>query len=166
MSRFMPLIAACCLPTSLALAGMILPHPLVLLNTSPSEPLGLYVRSAGPPGVGRIAAFRTPMAGRAYAAAYLPEIGPGGILKTLVAGPGDRACAEGDQLTVNQRGMGRIRARDSRGRSLPRWRGCLTLGSDQYLAFSNRIPNSFDSRYYGPVRTGDMIGVFAPVWVR
>ena len=27
-----------------------------------------------------------------------------------------------------------------------------------------RLPNSFDGRYYGPVRETDVVGMFRPVW--
>lgn len=166
MAHHLTMLAACCLPASLALAGLAAPQPLFLINTSPSEPVGLYIRAAGEPTVGRLAAFRPPQGGRAYAQAYLPEIGAGGILKTLVAGPGSQICAEQDLFRINGRLMGPIHRRDSAGRLLPHWEGCLTLGRGQYAAFSNRIPNSFDSRYYGPVNQADVIGAFEPLWVR
>jgi type IV secretory pathway protease TraF len=35
----------------------------------------------------------------------------------------------------------------------------------EYVVFSNRIPNSFDSRYYGPVHRRDILGVYAPIWI-
>jgi conjugative transfer signal peptidase TraF len=159
------LLVACALPAVLGLASLVAPRPLVLFNTSPSELFGFYLRSAAPPGPGRIVAFRPPAPARAYALAHLPEIGPGGILKHLVGRAGDRVCAEAGELRVNGRRVGAIRAVDRSGRPLPRWRGCVTLAADQYLAFSDRIPNSFDSRYYGPVARSDVIGVFTPLWV-
>ena len=166
MDRRLAVIAACCIPASLAMAGLVAPQPLFLINTSPSEPTGLYVRDFGDPAPGRLVAFRPPTAGRAYADAYLPEIGRGGILKTFVGQAGDRACAEDGVLRLNGKALGRIQATDGAGRPLPRWSGCLVLGAGQHLAFSDRIPNSYDSRYYGPVSREDVIGVFEPLWVR
>lgn len=148
------------------MASLAAPQPLFLINTSPSEPLGLYVRVPATPAAGRLAAFRPPAAGRAYAKAHLPEVGRGGILKTLVAGAGDQACADGRVLRVNGRILGSIHDHDRAGRMLPHWSGCRTLLAGEFLAFSDRIPNSYDSRYYGPVGEADLIGVFAPLWVR
>jgi type IV secretory pathway protease TraF len=41
--------------------------------------------------------------------------------------------------------------KDSRGRPLPVWHDRHTLGTDEFFVFSDRIPNSFDSRCYGPI---------------
>jgi type IV secretory pathway protease TraF len=32
------------------------------------------------------------------------------------------------------------------------------------LSGVGRLPNSFDGRYYGPVRETDVVGMFRPVW--
>ena len=45
----------------------------------------------------------------------------------------------------------------------PRWRACRRLDAGEFFVFSNRIPNSFDSRYYGPVRREAIVGVFRPI---
>ena len=165
MGHHLNLLAACCLPACLGLASLATPQPLFLINTSPSEPLGLYVRSALPPATGRLAAFHPPALGRAYASAHLPQIGRGGILKRLAAGQGSQVCAHDQVFLVNGQ-LGAIRLHDDAGRALPRWEGCLTLGPDQFVAYSDRIPNSFDSRYYGPVGPADIIGAYEPLWVR
>ena len=166
MGRHLHLIAACCVPASLAMAGLAGPQPLFLINTSPSEPLGLYVRVGGAPGPGRLGAFPPPAAAQAYARAHLPEIGRGGILKTLVGEAGDQACAENGLLTLNGGVLAPIRSHDSAGRALPHWTGCRILQSGEHLAFSNRVPNSFDSRYYGPIAEADLIGIFEPLWTK
>jgi type IV secretory pathway protease TraF len=31
--------------------------------------------------------------------------------------------------------------------------------------FSDRVPNSFDSRYYGPVQRAAMLGVYVPLMI-
>lgn len=84
----------------------------------------------------------------------------------LAAGPGSRVCALDQVLLINGRQMGPIWPRDRAGRPLPHWEGCLTLGPGEFLAYSERIPNSFDSRYYGPVGQADLIGAYEPLWVR
>ena len=85
------------------------------------------------------------------------------ILKEIGAGEGDIVCVRDGALSINGHWRAPVFARDSRGRALPQWRGCRSLTSGEFFVFSNRIPNSFDSRYYGPVMSGDIVGVFAPV---
>jgi len=147
------------------MASLAAPQPLFLINTSPSEPKGLYVRSPLSPDVGRLVAFHVPPAGRAYVAAHMPQIGKGGVLKALVGGPGSQLCADDGVLRLDGRALGPIHARDRAGRALPQWRGCRMLRPGEYAVFSGRITNSLDSRYYGPVRDADLIGVFEPLWV-
>ena len=56
-----------------------------------------------------------------------------------------------------------VLAQDPSGKLLPQWRGCRALLKGEFFVFSNRIPNSFDSRYYGPVKVDQIMGVFEPV---
>jgi conjugative transfer signal peptidase TraF len=158
-------LAWCCLPAAIAFASFAAPQPLLLFNGSASEPVGLYVRSLAQPGPGRLVAFHPPPAARTYVAAHMPQIGRGGILKELVAGPGAQLCIEGQMLVLDGEALGAVIERDSAGRELPHWQGCRVLGAGEYAAFSSRIPKSFDSRYFGPVRDSDLIGVFRPLWV-
>ncbi|MBI1684275.1 S26 family signal peptidase [Caulobacter hibisci] len=145
---------------AVALGPPIRPAPPLLLNTSASEPVGLYLHQDQVPRVGRVIAFRPPPAAWPYVAAAMPARARGGILKTIGAGEGDRVCTRGGRLAVNGRDVAPIASRDSRGRSLPHWEGCRALGAGEYFVVSTRIPNSFDSRYYGPVRRQDVIGVY------
>lgn len=166
MARRVPFLVMLCA----VIAGLGVPaarpeRPWLVVNTSASEPQGLYWRSARPPSVGERIAFRPPAPGRAYVRDHMPQIGRGGILKTVVAGQGAWACVVGDQLRVPGHRPARIAVRGSSGAVLPRWRGCLTLGRDQWLVVSTRIANSFDSRYYGPVSRADLIGVYRPLWL-
>jgi type IV secretory pathway protease TraF len=50
------------------------------------------------------------------------------------------------------------------GRSLPLWRDNRVLGPDEFFVFSDRIPNSFDSRCYGPIRRQQIDAVRKP-WI-
>lgn len=139
--------------------------PVLLYNPSPSLPIGYYLRASAPPAKGRIIAFHVPAMGRAYATAHIPYVVRGAIIKTVVAAAGDQVCA-GDQLKINGRVVAPIAKLDRQGRALPQWRGCRVLRRDEYFVFSNRIPNSFDSRYYGPVAQSEVIGTFRPLWTR
>ena len=81
----------------------------------------------------------------------------------MAAGQGTRVCA-GAELVVAGRALGPIADHDRAGRPLPRWRGCRRLSAGEYAVFSGRIPDSFDSRYYGPVSRAEILGVYAPIW--
>lgn len=140
-------------------------RPWMMINTSASEPPGLYWRSARAPAVGERIAFRPPAPARAYVRGHMPQIGRGGILKTIVAGEGALACVAGDRLILAGHRLVPVSSRGSGGAALPHWRGCITLARDQWLVLSTRIPNSFDSRYYGVVGQGDLIGVYRPLWL-
>ena len=48
---------------------------------------------------------------------------------------------------------------DAANRKLPVWRCCRRLADDEFFVFSNRIPNSLDSRCYGPIRMRDILAV-------
>jgi len=163
MSRRTILVCVGLLTLAAATAALAQPIPQLLYNGSASEPEGWYVRSPAPPALGRLIAFRVPPAGRAYARAHLPSVARGSILKTIAAVQGDKVCAVHNVLSVNGRVLGQISVRDRQGRGLPQWRGCRPMGRGEYFVFSDRIANSFDSRYYGPVRQDDLIGVYRPL---
>ena len=150
-------------PVPLAVASALSARPAILINTSPSEPVGLYAATARPPARGERIAFRIPAPGRIYAARAMPERLRSSILKTVLAGEGDWVCTTSGRLVVNGRDVAPISQQDRGGGGLPRWRECRSLRAGEYFVFSSRIPNSFDSRYYGPVSSGDVIGVYTPL---
>ena len=126
---------------------------LFRVNETPSEPEGVYVRAAHDPiGVGSIIAFLAPPLAFPYAdkrAGYLHETP---ILKVVAAAGGDNVCTLGGVLAINGVRRAPVQSRDRQGFALPHWTACRRLASDELFVFSNRVPNSFDSRYYGPVR--------------
>jgi conjugative transfer signal peptidase TraF len=146
-----------------AALAAIVPQPSILWNDTSSEPKGLYIRIAARPSTGRIIAFNAPAPAFPYAddrMGYLHRIP---ILKQIAAGEGDVVCERAGELSINGRARAPGFAHDLRGRRLPQWNGCRKLAKDEFFVFSDRIPNSFDSRYYGPVKAAEIIGVFEPV---
>jgi type IV secretory pathway protease TraF len=85
------------------------------------------------------------------------------ILKQIAAGEGDVVCTRAGGLSINGRWRAPVFVHDPRGATLPQWRGCRALLKGEFFVFSSRIPNSFDSRYYGPVKVDQIMGVFEPV---
>jgi conjugative transfer signal peptidase TraF len=146
-----------------ATLAAVIPQPSVLWNGTPSEPTGLYVLTAAAPAPGRIIAFHTPARAFPYADARMGYLHSVPILKEVAAGEGDVVCTRAGALSINGRWRAPVLDRDPRGKQLPQWRGCRALGKGEFFVFSDRIPNSFDSRYYGPVTRAEIVGVFQPL---
>ncbi|WP_068875879.1 MULTISPECIES: S26 family signal peptidase [unclassified Phenylobacterium] len=136
------------------------PGAWLVVNESPSVPTGIYVRSQDPLRIGVIVAVRPPPAARGY----LVTLGAGPearLLKRVAAMAGAPVCRRSDVLTW-PRGAARVRDRDRLGQRLPQWRGCRPLAAGELLVMGD-TPTSFDGRYFGPVRTSDIDGVYAEV---
>lgn len=152
--------------TGLAATIVAPPRPRLLWNASASAPVGLYrVAPAVRLERGDLVVARVPQGARRLAAErrYLPANVP--LVKRIAALPGDRVCATGAQLTVNGRTVAERLATDRRGRAMPWWRGCGALGEGQQLLLID-APGSFDGRYFGPTRIGDVIGEARRLWPR
>jgi conjugative transfer signal peptidase TraF len=140
-------------------------HRILVINTSPSVAPGLYLRSSEEPAVGKLVDFCIPPAARPYVHGRSGNSGENWyILKPIAAGPGDLVDTTGAWLAINGHPVAPMPpAQDSAGRVLPVWRDRRVLGSDEFFVFSNRIPNSFDSRCYGPIEYGQIESVRHPL---
>lgn len=132
---------------------------MVVLNLSPSLPLGFYVAVDEEPAVGRLVEIR-----------YRTKTALCGgydcfILKPICARSGDHVDTTGDWLHVNGQRFAPIVTHDSKGHALDVWRGNRVLNPGEFFVYSNRVPNSFDSRCFGPVRQQDIVAVREPLWV-
>jgi conjugative transfer signal peptidase TraF len=138
---------------------------LVLHNASPSEPEGVYVRTSEEPAVGRLVTFMAPASASSYVDGHLSYLRRTPILKVIAAGQGSFVCTTSGRLVIDRGVLAAVSVTDRHGVFLPQWKGCRRLGPGEWFAYSDRIPNSFDSRYYGPIRTEQVIAVYRPLWI-
>ena len=151
-----------------ALTGLpatgVLP-PILLYNPSESAPLGWYrvepleVISRGDLVVSNLPEAASRLAiQRRYLAPGIP------VIKNVRALEGDTVCEIKGVLQINGTSTVRLLSTDSMGRALPSpWTGCRQLQAEEVLLLSDRTPDSFDGRYFGAVREGDIIG--RAVWI-
>ena len=149
-----------------ALVSAALPLSRILIwNATESVPTGLYhIRGAASLHVGERVAIDPPPSLRRYLAerGYLPSGVP--LLKEVAALRGDTVCRYDLTITINGEEAGVARALDSRARQLPEWQGCHTIGADEFFVMNLRAPDSFDGRYFGPIKRDHLIGRASPVW--
>lgn len=128
--------------------------PLFLYPSSASLPAGLYMRSFEPIRPGVIVAFSVPDIARRYQELGGTAIPPGYLfIKPVVAGAGDRVCNSHEHgLQINGVWKAPVAISDSHGKALPVWLACRQLSDHEFFLFSDSVPNSFDSRYYGTVQ--------------
>lgn len=141
-------------------------RPIVLVNTTPSEPAGVYVRTDLALAPGQIIAFKAPAAAFPYADDRLKYLHRVPMLKAIAAGAGDDVCTRSGRLRINGRDLAGIADKDSRGAALPHWSGCRQMAPGELFVFSDRVPNSFDSRYFGPISVQAVIGVYRRLSLR
>jgi len=144
------------------IVGLSIPFARVLaINPTDSLPRGLYMRVDAPIAVGAIVEFKTPEIVRANVAGHFEY-----LLKPIVAAPGDRVDTTSDEVVINGIAVANstIMTTDSRGRSVPQWRENRILGPDELFVLSTRIPNSVDSRYFGPIHRRQVANVRRCVW--
>jgi conjugative transfer signal peptidase TraF len=137
----------------------------LLYNPSASVARGWYlVLPAKRLRVGMLAIARPPAWAAQLAAArdYLPITVP--VIKRIAARDGERVCERAGVLSIDGRPVARALTADSAGRPLPAWRGCRDLRTNEFLLLGEDAPDSYDSRYFGPVVAGAIIGRAIPLW--
>ncbi|MGZ7460016.1 S26 family signal peptidase [Pseudomonas sp. Ma2-10] len=142
------------------------PLQLIIYNGSDSVPMGWYrITLTGSPAVGDIVLTRLPLAAATLAAqrSYLPTRIP--LLKTVFAIAPQRVCVRGNHVLLDDQVVGKLLAHDRLGRPIPTWRGCRPLVGDELFLLSDNNPESFDSRYFGPISAATVIGRAQPLWL-
>lgn len=162
---------------ALAWASFVKPLPRLVYNPSDSVPVGWYrvdpmlqqpTSDAIPEPallqVGSIVLVRLPAHAAALAAqrGYLPLNVP--LLKRVGAVAPQSVCIIGQALRVDGHTVATTLGVDRLGRPLHGWPQCRRLRAGEVFLLSASNPASFDSRYFGPVRSVDVIGIAHPLW--
>lgn len=143
------------------------------LNLTPSMPLGIWKRSSVVHRGSYVAAC-IPADGEAAQLAiergYLPHGQcPGGfapLLKQIAAIPGDTVTLTDEEVWINGASLldSQALSNDSTDRPLvPFPRGTYRVLPGEYWLFATNLPQSFDSRYFGPVRESSILTSLVPV---
>lgn len=155
---------------ALAWATFAKPWPHLVYNPSSSVPVGWYSVDPLPwqPNhlrVGNIVLIRLPAEAAALAAqrGYLPLHVP--LLKRVGAVAPQRVCITGQLIRIDGHTAATALSVDRMGRPLQGWPLCRRLQTGEVFLLSVTNPASFDSRYFGPVRAADVIGIAQPLWL-
>ncbi|MDP8997676.1 MAG: S26 family signal peptidase [Pseudomonadota bacterium] len=140
------------------LAIWLSPRPLVIWNASKSVPVGWYFVEHRKPKLHEIAVVKLDNWPELYASSrgYLPT--KVWLLKPVLGLPSAVVCRFGRYVFVDGKMVARAKLFDLRHRILARWAECHTLNPDEVFLIA-RPKNSFDSRYFGPVKLSQVIGV-------
>lgn len=146
-------------------AAWVKPAIQLAYNPTDSAPRGWYlVTPAARFRVGDYVVAQIPNEASLLAAArgYLPLTVP--LLKQVGAVAGVRVCVCNDIVYIDSVAITRTLDVDSKGRALASWQRCRALGSDELFLLNPGNKASFDSRYFGPVKTTDVRGRVTPLW--
>jgi type IV secretory pathway protease TraF len=145
----------------IAAAGTRL-EPAIIYNPSNSVTSGFYVRTHDPLRPGAIVTVQAAAVAPDYAAARDYADRTDQFLKRVAATAGQVVCAQGAAISIDGvEAVERIE-RDSMGSPLPSWRGCRTLAADEVFLLGD-TGDSFDGRYWGPISTDLITGVWRPL---
>ncbi len=140
------------------------------INLTESLPLGIYRISAAP-GTPYVAFCLTGELGeQALQRAYRPHgscpDGGAPLLKGIVAAPGDQVTFTPAGIVVNNHLLSNTAPlyRDGAGRSLQPWIfGSTTVQANTFWVASTYNRYSYDSRYYGPINSNQVLFALKPV---
>jgi len=155
---------------ALAWASFVSPLPRLVYNPSDSVAVGWYrvdplERQSDPLHAGNIVLVSLPADAAALAArrGYLPLGIP--LLKPAAAVAPQTVCVTGGIVRIDGVPVATVLRVDGMGRPLRAWPSCHRLRPGELFLLSTTNPASFDSRYFGPVRSSAVLGVAHPVWL-
>jgi conjugative transfer signal peptidase TraF len=141
--------------------------PTILINETPSEPVGVYrlIPHTEPHyRRGMYVVFPVPAKQRelVYGRHWLRSGIP--LLKEIVGLNGDCVCIYADRFEINSQVVGPVFAVDREGHPLPQQRGCFEIQPGYFFAASRHFERSFDGRYFGPLLISIVTGEARPLW--
>jgi len=141
--------------------------PAIVINSTPSEPMGFYHMVSHEPEEfrrGMTVVFPVPATFQSlvYRHRWLRKGVP--FLKTIVALAGDQVCIFDDHFEVNRRTLGPVYSVDNSGSPMPRVRGCFVIAPGAFFPASTYNPRSFDGRYIGPQPLAALRGEARALW--
>ncbi len=145
---------------------------VVKINTTDSMPIGIYLMRSDAIVPGRIVVACPPESAARVGLenGYLEHgscpTGAAPVLKYVAAVGGSNVAVTASGIVVNGRLLENsgARAKDRRGRPITRVHtGTYLLGNDEVWLYSP-APWSWDSRYFGPVATSQIIGAAFPLF--
>jgi|WetSurMetagenome_2_1015567.scaffolds.fasta_scaffold139738_1 signal peptidase I len=80
------------------------------------------------------------------------------LIKYTFGIPGDYVCQKNGYLWINNKKIVKVYKYYAPHMLLPQTFFCGKLAKEQYMLLSNKAEHSFDSRYFGPVMTQNIIG--------
>lgn len=140
--------------------------PRVVYNPSPSAPIGFYwVSNHHQLTRGDYVLVKVPdsVKNMAIDRGYIGPNTP--LLKQVFAITGDHVCTRYGTVYVNLQAVAEAKNHDPSGRKIPIWDGCRELQTGEYFLLNVQSDHAFDSRYFGPVQHGQVIGKAFPIWV-
>jgi type IV secretory pathway protease TraF len=120
-------------------------------------PIGWYLVAKRLPKIGEIAVINPTEWVRVYASTrrYLPQEVL--LLKPIFAAQSSIICRFGPYIFVDGKHVAKATIMDKKHRLLPVWKGCKALKPSQYFVLG-RHRDSFESRYFGPIDSDQVIG--------
>ena len=132
---------------------------VVLFNHSPSVPVGFYVRDSSHLTRGMFVTVRARDVAPIEAAAHDYDDESDRFIKRLAAIAGQHVCSDGRTLSVDGVEVATVQNRTGAPQG---WVGCRTLTSSEILLLGDSA-DSFDGRYWGPIREDLIEGVWRPL---
>lgn len=145
------------------------------INTTDSIPIGIYRMTADKNLKNAYVIFcpdNRPVFQQALARGYInsglcPD-GYGYLMKKVVATTGDKLTVNNQGVFVNDRltPYSKPQLKDGLNRSLTQWQvQNYQLKQNEIMTMTSQSQWSFDGRYYGPIKSGQIKGMLTPIWV-
>lgn len=155
------------LVSALAICAVLVPRqgPVLIWNATASTPIGLYaLRPAATLRAMELVAITPakPVAAFLANGSFLPAGGL--LLKHVQALAGQTVCRFDLHITIDGVGAGEAKDRDHLNRPLPVWTGCRTIRADEVFVLNPSVPDSLDSRYFGPIPITSILGHATPLF--